>query len=120
MLSGLEAIEEKKKIVYDSNRLDNDYYQKRFVQVAKTVRSGRALKAMASDIKCGPFGSNLRDDTYKETGVAVIRPFNIKNFTVESENHVYISEEDVAHKKFPIYSQNTIFFRPRWRNWMWR
>lgn len=109
-MGGLESIEVTKKSVYDNNRLDNDYYQKRFVQVANIVRSGRPLRAMASAILCGPFGSNLRNETYQKTGVAVIRPFNIKNCTVESENHVYISAEDVARKKFPIHAPNTIFF----------
>ncbi len=109
-MDGLEAAEEKKSIVYDNNRLDNDYYQNKYIHAVKHIKNKYLLQEMAAKITCGPFGSNLRDDTYQKSGVPVIRPFNIKNFTVESDNHVYISEQDVVSKKFARFGKTALFF----------
>jgi type I restriction enzyme S subunit len=44
-------------------------------------------------IAMGPFGSNIRKENYKETGVPVIRGFNLKVERFLDDNFVFLSEE---------------------------
>ena len=91
-------------------RLEAEFYKKEFLNLEQKVSSFQDLGSIASKIECGPFGSNLLDTEYIENGIPVVRPFNLKNATVEDENLVYISEETVKANNLKIYNKGALLF----------
>jgi restriction endonuclease S subunit len=93
-------------------RLDAEYYKPIYLNLESELRKFKtvALEYLANEIRCGPFGSTILCETYFENGVIVARPFNIVNFTIERENLVFISIDDVKQKKLKTYNEGDIFF----------
>ena len=113
MLDGLEAVELRLSEVLEDNklfRIEAEFFKKEYLSIEKKFNKAPLLSDNTKRIVCGPFGSAILDETYKESGVAVIRPFNIKNYQVEKDNIVYISENDVQEKNLKLFTKNTIFF----------
>ena len=77
----------------DLFRIEAEYFSKAYLQLEKYSSKWSCLSNAATKITCGPFGPNLLDSEYKDKGVLVVRPFNLKNGKVENDNLVYISEE---------------------------
>ncbi|WP_152513025.1 restriction endonuclease subunit S, partial [Treponema pedis] len=91
-------------------RIEAEYFQKKYINMESIVNSYNTLSCYTSKIDCGPFGSNLLDTKYESTGILVVRPFNLKNYTIEKENLVYISKETVIQNKLKIYNKGTLLF----------
>lgn len=94
------------------NRLDPGYYEPEYLHLDSilTGLSFRKLSTVSREINCGPFGSTVLCDTYLPEGMAVIRPFNIKDCRVDNEEIVYISKGDVAAKNLKAYTNGDIMF----------
>ena len=104
-------------VVYRSSlgnkgRIDPEYYKPEYLHLHSILTKKKCYKlsALSEEIKCGPFGSTLLCETYIPEGIPVIRPFNIKNFKVDSEEIVYISKEDVNTKGLKYYSNGDLLF----------
>jgi len=93
-------------------RLDAEFYKPTYLKLDDELRKHRheLLGNLVKEIRCGPFGSTLLAETYLEDGVIVIRPFNIKNFTIERDNLVWIDEKDCVEKRLKFYSAGDLFF----------
>lgn len=91
-------------------RLEAEYYKPEFLDIENRFRNNPKLKDFSKRIICGPFGSTILDETYTSDGIKVIRPFNIKDYQIEKNNIVYVSNFDVEDKQLKIFSRNTIFF----------
>ena len=91
-------------------RLEAEFYKKEYLELEEITRNFDILKNYANKIECGPFGSNLLDTEYKDDGILVVRPFNLKNCCVETENLVYISPEYLIKNSLKIYKKNTLLF----------
>ncbi|MCB0486722.1 MAG: restriction endonuclease subunit S, partial [Flavobacteriaceae bacterium] len=104
--------------VVDSNLLDkelrfeSEYFRPSFLDVEEKLKAknSKSYKQYIKEVRCGPFGSTILHNTYKDSGVLVTRPFNIRNGTIEGENHAFISEEDCLRKNLKFYDKNDIFF----------
>jgi len=96
----------------NSRRFDSDYFKPEFISLNKTFSSlnGRKLKHDALLIKCGPFGSTIKKETYMKEGVIVARPFNINQLEFEQENLAYISYGDYKRKNLIKCIDKDIFF----------
>lgn len=70
----------------------------------KTVKLGHIL----TDIAMGPFGSNLKVESFQLTGVPVIRGQNLNEFYVSNEKLVYVSPEKAAELSRSIASPGEI------------
>ncbi|MBE9141684.1 N-6 DNA methylase [Planktothrix mougeotii] len=113
LMDGLEAINLTLSEVLKENdvfRIDNDFFQKEFLLISKKFKNNHTLEEYTKSIVCGPFGSTIQDDTYQETGVIVVRPFNLVDFKVENTNLVYISENDIVKKGLKLFKKGTLFF----------
>lgn len=93
-------------------RFDSDYWQPAYME--NQTRLSRLDCVTIGDattfVRCGPFGSNLLCENYVPDGVLVVRPFNLKNFTVERENLAYVSEEVCKASRLGFYSEGDIMF----------
>lgn len=96
----------------DSNlfRLEAEYYSREYLSLESKLSECVTLEELSTNISCGPFGSNLLDSEYTDSGVLVVRPFNLKNFVVEDDNLVYISEKLVRFNNLKLYEQGTLLF----------
>lgn len=95
---------------FDLFRLEAEYFQKEYLIVENKFYSSNSIQSVGAKISCGPFGSNLLDTLYKENGVLVVRPFNLKNCKVENENLVYIDKEDLEKNNLKIFNEWTLLF----------
>lgn len=100
----------KRKDILEAGRLDAEYFKPEYLETEGRLKDGISLKDVSELIVCGPFGSTILDETYTETGVEVIRPFNIKNGSVADDNVVYISESDVKKKNLKMFTEGDLFF----------
>jgi restriction endonuclease S subunit len=93
-------------------RIDAEYFKPDYLQLENTLKGFQIEKfgKLVNEIRCGPFGSTLLCDTYLENGVIVARPFNIKDYTLENDNLVFISEKDLLEKRLKTFSGGDIFF----------
>ncbi|NCR56346.1 MAG: N-6 DNA methylase [Microcystis aeruginosa LL13-06] len=113
LMDRLEAVELTLSEVLSENdvfRIDNDFFQKEFILISKKFKNNHRLEEYTQAIICGPFGSTIQDDTYQETGVIVVRPFNLVNFKVENTNLVYISESDIVEKRLKLFHKGALLF----------
>ncbi|MBI4654867.1 MAG: restriction endonuclease subunit S [Nitrospirae bacterium] len=96
----------------ESTRIEAEYYQPKYLRIESQLKKyiTESMGNLVDEIRCGPFGSTILSDTYVESGVIVARPFNIKNFSLEYENLVYINEKDCFEKNLKFYSEGDIFF----------
>ena len=110
-MSGLECSEIYFNNIHDNLfRLEAEYYKKIYLSIEKKLANYNELGMYVNSINCGPFGSSLLDDKYKINGVLVVRPFNLKQLTIENENLVYISEETLHDNNLKKYGRNTVLF----------
>ncbi|MCQ2362660.1 MAG: hypothetical protein MJ048_06495, partial [Acidaminococcaceae bacterium] len=91
-------------------RLEAEYYRKEYLHLEKIIAKFEHLEKYTDSIDCGPFGSNMRDTEYKEKGILVVRPFNLKDSVVENDNLVYVSQELVESNSLKIYNRGTLLF----------
>lgn len=96
----------------DGTRIEAEYYQPNYLRLESKLKAYKTevFGKLVKEIRCGPFGSTILANTYEEKGVIVARPFNIKNFSLECENLVYINEEDCLRKNLKFYSEGDVFF----------
>ena len=91
-------------------RFDSDYWQPEFMDNERRLAGLDCVQLgdISRSVRSGPFGSNLLCENYVPTGVAVIRPFNLKEFTVSRENIAYIPEEMCVHAGLAFYREGDV------------
>ncbi len=94
------------------DRMDAEYYYPKYLRLEGRLADlpTKSIDALSLSIRSGPFGSNLLKTSYIDDGVIVLRPFNIKNATIEEENLVYISEKDCYTQGLSLYQEGDIAF----------
>lgn len=104
--------EVKRTNLVDSRRIDADYFRPEYIDLEKSIKilPGQKLGYDTRLVKCGPFGSTIKKETYKSEGVIVARPFNIHDMQFEYDNLAYISESDFNNKKLISCMDKDIFF----------
>lgn len=111
LMDGLECSEiSLKSIELSLLRLEAEYYQKKYLEMDDKLKHFAQLSSYKKRIDCGPFGSNLLDSEYKESGVLVVRPFNLKQYTIENENLVYISQDTMQRNNLKTYNKGALLF----------
>jgi len=114
LLEGLEVSVIPLNLIKSSDkdlfRIEAEYFNKRHLVLQAKLSDYQTIKDKATQITCGPFGSNLLDTLYKNKGIIVVRPFNLKNCKVEDENLVYIDEKSLADNGLRIFKKGTLFF----------
>ncbi len=96
--------------ILEAQRYDAEYFKPEYLKIEEKLEKCPSLQEVAFSVVCGPFGSTILDSTYTESGVEVVRPFNIKNYSIEEENLVYILEKDVKDKNLKIFESGDLFF----------
>jgi len=91
-------------------RIEAEYYKKSYLDLEKTVSKYPMLKEFKPKIICGPFGSNLLDTLYKDCGILVVRPFNLKDFKVADDNLVFIAEQDIRENNLKSINKGAVLF----------
>lgn len=93
-------------------RLDSEFYLPEYLELENKLENLNTtlLSNLSKSIDSGPFGSNLLRTTYINSGIPVVRPFNIKEFTIEKNNLVFINQNDVKEKKLKTYTSEDILF----------
>jgi len=83
-------------------RLDAEYYQPEYLSIFSKIASlaHTSLKSYAEKVFSGPFGSTLKSESYRESGIPFIRISDISDLFIEKDGLVFISPEE--HKR--IYS----------------
>ena len=75
----------------------------------QTIKLGHVL----TDVAMGPFGSNLKAESFQTTGVPVIRGQNLNEFYVSNENLAYVSPEKAAELSRSLASPGEIIVTHR-------
>lgn len=99
------------KIIDD--RIDSLPYKKQYLNVLEKLNKHTSVKNMeevCENIKCGPFGSTILAEEYKNEGMLYIRPVNITENTFDDDNITFLSEELVKEKKLDVFTKNDLFF----------
>jgi len=96
--------------VKEARRYDAEYFKPEYLEIEKKFSNCPTINDIALSVVCGPFGSTILNSTYTKSGIEVVRPFNIKNYSVEEDNIVYISEKDAESKKLKIFEMGDLFF----------
>lgn len=93
-------------------RFEAEYFQPKYLELMKRLSAIEcdAVVDLSYRIRSGPFGSNLLKTNYVESGVVVLRPFNIKEATVEDENLVYITQNDLEVLGLSLYRPGDLAF----------
>ena len=70
------------------------------------------LGAISTCIQPGPFGSQLHNSDYSETGTPIIMPKDMINGHISHENLIYVSDEHVNRlKRHQVHGGNIIVAR---------
>ena len=93
-------------------RLDAEFFKPIYIELENRLKELKTFKLgkYTTSIKCGPFGSTIKKETYQANGVIVARPFNINNFQFEYNDIVYISKEDCIRKNLKLFNEGDLFF----------
>jgi len=97
------------------DRLDAYPYDVRFLTPLQRLfewNLGRltTISELAKFVRCGPFGSNLLAEGYSQSGVCVIRPFNISDWSISTDRLVFLPEQECHIRGLHIYKNNTLIF----------
>ncbi|KKQ20542.1 MAG: Type I restriction modification DNA specificity domain protein [Candidatus Nomurabacteria bacterium GW2011_GWA1_37_20] len=71
----------KKSQLESSNRLDAEYYQPEYLEVAEKLKNAPKISELTSDIRYGLYV----DPEYKNEGVGFVRATNLLNFWIDEE-----------------------------------
>ncbi|MFC6267471.1 restriction endonuclease subunit S [Frigoriflavimonas asaccharolytica] len=69
---------------------------------------GEIYKIEKGSVQTGPFGSQLHESDYKQSGVPVIMPKDIKNDKLDLSNIAFISDDDAKRLSQHIVKKNDI------------
>jgi exonuclease VII small subunit len=93
-----------------TGRLDNAFFEKRYVQLRALSKTWDRLDSYAHSVVCGPFGSNLLNSNYVDTGIPMIRPFNLRGLRADAGEIVYLDEGFVAETGLKVFPKYTLMF----------
>ncbi|MCP4575500.1 MAG: hypothetical protein GY846_04360, partial [Deltaproteobacteria bacterium] len=106
--------EVKRADLISSGRNDAEYFKPEYIEFQNVLNKiDNNIESFKNDldfVKCGPFGSTIKKDTYMINGVVVARPFNINNMKFEYDNLVFISHNDMKQKKLSLYEDGDIYY----------
>src|SRR3989344_3797622 len=79
-----------------ADRLDAEYFQPEYLDLMQEINrvDHQSLKALGCKVVSGPFGSSLKSEAYLDKGVPFLRINDLKDFFIDKDNLIYISEED--------------------------
>jgi restriction endonuclease S subunit len=93
-------------------RFEAEYFQPKYLDLENrlSVLDCNRIEDISTSIRSGPFGSNLLKINYVNDGIIVLRPFNIKDATVENDNLVHISKEECEKNNLKLYKAGDLVF----------
>jgi len=80
-----------------TTRFDAEYYQPYHLELIEKIKKAdnyKIIRHLGCQVVSGPFGSSLKSDAYKDSGVPFVRIQNLENFFINDDELVYISKED--------------------------
>lgn len=75
-----------------------------------TSKDWITLKEIAGKIECGPFGSNLLNTNYVESGVPMIRPFNLRKCRSDYGEIALLEARFLSDSSLSSFGKDTVFF----------
>jgi len=77
-----------------AKRLDAEYYQPEYLKLTNILiaNKSRPLQKLAEDIICGPFGSQILQQDYRDVGIPLIRVGDVSEWYVRDDDLVFIDE----------------------------
>jgi len=99
-------------VACSTQRFDSDYWKPEYIENENTLKGMdcTTIGEASQFVRCGPFGSNLLCENYVPNGVLVLRPFNLKQLTVERGNLAYVTEEVCRLQRLGFYEEGDIMF----------
>jgi restriction endonuclease S subunit len=112
-LNGLEISEISFREVLsfdETGRIDSGFFTKEQIGLRKTVAEWPTLGNSCNNIVCGPFGSTILDSNYVETGVPMIRPFNLRKMRSDAGDIVFLQEKFVTQQSLKVFRRGDLMF----------
>jgi restriction endonuclease S subunit len=112
-LNGLEISEISFREVLsfdETGRIDSGFFTKEQLGLRKTIAEWPTLGNYCNNIVCGPFGSTILDSNYVETGVPMIRPFNLRKMRSDAGDIVFLQEKFVAQQSLKVFRRGDLMF----------
>lgn len=96
LLEGLEVSEVKLSEVLNISRFDSEYFRPDLIKLQKRLEElAHTTIGSQSEFVVGPFGSEFHVENYnKKSGFRYIRGKDVKSFFIETDDNVYIPEND--------------------------
>lgn len=113
LLEGLEVSEIPLSVAMISDRsgrFDSGYFSKEQLALREKAKVWPVLGAYVSRIVCGPFGSTILDINYQETGIPMIRPFNLRGLRSDVGDIVYLSPAFVSGQNLKMFKRGDLAF----------
>ncbi|MDO8676500.1 MAG: restriction endonuclease subunit S [Candidatus Azambacteria bacterium] len=88
-----------------ARRLDAEYYQPEYLDLDLKLknRNYKNLSDITKKIICGPFGSAILNEDYKESGVPLIRVADLNDWFIRDNNLIFIDDSlSESLKKYQV------------------
>lgn len=93
-----------------TGRLDASFFDKKFIRLREKTAHWNCLSSYAKSVVCGPFGSSILNGNYVDTGIPMVRPFNLRNFQSNQGDVAYLDEKFVSDVGLKIFPSGTVMF----------
>jgi len=113
LLEGLEITVARVSEVLASDvsaRIDSAYYCKEQLALREKAKDWPLFGKYCDRISCGPFGSTILETNYQETGVPMLRPFNLRNMRSDANEVVFLSPDFVRNNGLKVFCRNDLAF----------
>lgn len=99
----------KKSQLEGAMRLDAEYYQPEYLEIQNRLKEKPALKDLAKNIICGPFGSAILNSDYRQNGIPLLRVTDLNNDFVNTENLIFIDDKlGNSLKRYKVYPNDIV------------
>ena len=93
-----------------SGRLDSTFFMKDYVRLRKLAQTWEPFGKICRRIACGPFGSTILDTAYQDSGIPMIRPFNLRRLRADAGEIVYLSPTFAQESGLKLFPSGTLMF----------
>lgn len=91
-------------------RIDSAYFSREQLQLREKALQWEPLGKYCNRVNCGPFGSTILDTNYQDSGIPMLRPFNLRNMRSDANEIVYLSPDFVHDSGLKLFHRGDIAF----------
>lgn len=91
-------------------RIDSAFFSSVQLQIREKALQWEPFGDYCSRVNCGPFGSTILDTNYQDSGMPMLRPFNLRNMRSDANEIVNLSPDFVRNSGLKVFHRADIAF----------